>query len=320
MKILKLLFVSITSIALSCNGFDIFQSRHRHMFATRREPGHPLESIRIEQGSQIGIGSDDHVQKKDQAYIIKDMKATECFTRLTTSERKLVGFFNVDFSSPQENNRNGTITTQQSTWPTDYLPLEKIIRIFSHITRLVVSTSNIGGIRPISGDPFICLRDLRIILHNIKELDMNSLSELPNLSNLVVKKGPLVSVKVPEKYGVLPHLNVLDLSNNQLDHIPKELFSTLPRIRYVTLENNKILTVERLVFPVKKERQILNLSNNILTGFSPNALGRELQVFGECKVEESLVEIIIPRTLSSLHNSSVFDQYQKWGILFKTLQ
>ncbi|XP_033253021.1 uncharacterized protein LOC117192446 isoform X2 [Drosophila miranda] len=155
-----------------------------------------------------------------------------------------------------------------------------------------------NGITKIQPDSFLTLKSLRHIDLSINELDQISrmlffknseldvirlndnprLSQLPtdgflsyngeftvyylDISNCAI--GPLGH----KTFSTMPHLTTLKLAWNNINHLPREIFTTLNKLIDLDLSNNLIAKLDDLTFMENKELTKLNLAGNPISRLS----------------------------------------------------
>lgn len=84
------------------------------------------------------------------------------------------------------------------------------------------------------------------------------------LTELILKNNSLTDIS---NLGKLKNLEILDLSNNQIQYLQPQVFQKLNKLKSLRLHECQITTVDTIIFTYLIELQILDLSGNKLNNF-----------------------------------------------------
>lgn len=149
--------------------------------------------------------------------------------------------------------------------------------IFNNVHKLQLLNLANNRIRHITNDMLKNMPLLRVLdLHgnNIKHLASDTFHNLHNLRFLVLRDNDfgLISFEFPRTV----HLELLDLTNCNLKHIPEGLPNTINDLR---LSENQIGEVRQNDFNTTKQIRLLVLNNNKIEKIHPKALSGLLQLY-----------------------------------------
>lgn len=92
-----------------------------------------------------------------------------------------------------------------------------------------------------------------------KNVNLHRFSRVLDLSSMGIS-----SIDWDELHTALPRLRTLDLSDNNLQELPKKLGCTELRIKEINLSSNKIVSVPRTTFDNCPELRSVDISNNLI--------------------------------------------------------
>uniref|UniRef100_A0A182M199 Leucine rich immune protein (Coil-less) n=1 Tax=Anopheles culicifacies TaxID=139723 RepID=A0A182M199_9DIPT len=124
-------------------------------------------------------------------------------------------------------------------------------------------TSNRLPIVPEQIDKFAKLIHLSLGRNGLESFDFSILERHTNLQNLELYSNRIRSIDVPKEIE-LPNLNLLSLSNNQLQSIALEQL-TAPRLSFLDLSNNRLTVIPDVFAKNAKLLQSVNVIGNPLT-------------------------------------------------------
>lgn len=142
---------------------------------------------------------------------------------------------------------------------------------FSNMTRIqwlkLVST----GIEhiPKGIETLTQLQRLTVSKNNIEQLSGNWCADLKSLRVFNARKNRITDDSLPDNLFASPQLQVVDLSFNQLTQVPSGL-SEVKSLLVLNLSDNHIKMVQKELFANCPSLMVLDLSNNDIIGFPTN--------------------------------------------------
>jgi len=120
------------------------------------------------------------------------------------------------------------------------------------------------NISSVSIETFANVRELEwldLSYNYLSSLDINILSELPNLSHLNLKRNEIIEIK-PGTCDKIRFLEYLYLENNIIEHLEIDVFCGFVKLKYINLEGNNLQYFHPDTFAVLPNLQTLFLSQN----------------------------------------------------------
>ncbi|KAJ8357332.1 hypothetical protein SKAU_G00201260 [Synaphobranchus kaupii] len=167
----------------------------------------------------------------------------------------------------------------------------------SKLSKLVFLNNLLQVIPRMAFNKLMALQELEISgNHRLEELRMGTLSELGNLTTLVLNFNRF-RVLWGGLFDTLQKLETLQLKGNVIDELSDDLFHRLTRLHLLDLSLNMISTVKKEFFRKLSHLQILRLGYNLMDALPPDAFDtvprlRELSLQGNKLVK-------VPRALFS---------------------
>jgi len=120
------------------------------------------------------------------------------------------------------------------------------------------------NISSVSIETFANVRELEwldLSYNYLRSLDINILSELPNLSHLNLKRNEITEIK-PGTCDKISILEYLYLENNIIEHLEIDVFCGFVKLKYINLKGNNLQFFHPDTFAVLPNLQTLFLSQN----------------------------------------------------------
>ncbi|MFH4974123.1 hypothetical protein AB6A40_000832 [Gnathostoma spinigerum] len=113
------------------------------------------------------------------------------------------------------------------------------------------------------------LKELRLNDNAISKITSMAFMNVPQLQYLYVRHNHLRTIESERLFQVFQKLEILDLSDNELQKVPT--FKELSNIRQIRLDNNIIERIDTLTFSANKKLQLISLKNNRISVISRNS-------------------------------------------------
>lgn len=122
------------------------------------------------------------------------------------------------------------------------------------------------------------IRILNLKLNLIHRLPGKIFHDLVDLSELYLSNNLLVNFSIHDELFInLQQLSILDISNNSITDLPRNVFNGLAHLIQLDLAHNKLYVIPFQVFKELRIVEILDLSYNLLISFLDNFFISELK-------------------------------------------
>lgn len=151
--------------------------------------------------------------------------------------------------------------------------LQKIFhnKNFLRLRLLDVSGNRIENLERETFRKIVRLRMLNLAKNGIKQLTGDVFADLLDLNELYLNNNQLVNfISSTNVFGNLKQLTILDLSNNTIINIERQMFYGLESLVEINLSHNKLYILPYQVFESMKSIEIVDLSHNLLLPFLDN--------------------------------------------------
>ena len=183
-----------------------------------------------------------------------------------------------------------------------HFPAAEICKL-SQLTHLNLSTNVIGSIADLNLQHESCLPRLEVLdLSNneMTSLETDSLPGGASLQELRLQKN-FIRFIAPDVF-LNSSIRRLDMSNNQINHLPSALLQSLP-LQSLLLANNTLSVLDPDLLTGQKQLELLDLSGNLLasSALSP-LLTRDMFSLLELDLSGNLLDSLRPDFLLTLPN------------------
>ncbi|KAM9323083.1 uncharacterized protein KZ484_021174 [Pholidichthys leucotaenia] len=128
-----------------------------------------------------------------------------------------------------------------------------------------------NGLRSIHAHTFECLTELQELEISgnpwLEHLFLGTFSNQGNLTKLILNFN-LFKTVLPGMFNSLKQLEMLQIRNNIISHLPAFIFQNLSKLQILDLSQNKLKEVKRDTLFGLAELQILKINNNIISNFT----------------------------------------------------
>jgi hypothetical protein len=150
--------------------------------------------------------------------------------------------------------------------------------------------------------------DIDVVTAPLYEIGLsnNQLTELPKLTTIPTLTSFFIAFNkirsIPENTRLSDHLNVLDLSSNELSTLPKTFVGS--HLRYINLENNRFQNTPEAVYKCKIIQDIL-LKGNYISDFDPQKINDKFN-FTSLSIPQENLAILKENAFNNFREISVF--------------